>query len=245
MASPNIEAEHVQPNQDQPEVPANNASDRLDNSVNSPGTFSVAPGGTISLATGDTYDNGRIEFTVGGGGATTVQMPNTNPRRMLFKNTSGETVTLENSTSTAANPVTIGDGVEVDVFYTGTDFETAFSGGAGGGRTVATVQTTDATVTTLAAIPIASGSSICLRAFGVAQGPSDATVGFNMTGAGHNAAGTSVLDGRIIDTMDDNANGYTLDIDVDDGADEIRIRVTGIAATTIDWRVEYEFTEEA
>jgi len=116
---------------------------------------------------------------------------------------------------------------------------------SGGGGTVATVQTTDATVTTLASISLASGSTVTVRGFGMAQGPSQASVGFNFTGCGHNAAGTSVRDGRVVDTMDDNTNNYALDIDVDDASDTMRIRVTGIAATTIDWRVEYETTEEA
>ena len=111
--------------------------------------------------------------------------------------------------------------------------------------TQATVQTTDATVTNIATIAVPSGSTISVRGFGMAQGPSQASVGFDFIATAHNAGGTTTLDGQTIRHMDDNTNGWTLTIDVDDTTDVIRLRANGAGSTTIDWRLRYETIEEA
>lgn len=122
--------------------------------------------------------------------------------------------------------------------------QTGGVGGGGAGPTEATVQTTDATVTNIATIAIASGESLVVRGWGVAQGPSDATEGYQFVATAVNIAGTSSLVGSAtITTM--GAEAWSLTIDVDDTTDVMRIRANGVAATTIDWRVKYETVVEA
>lgn len=111
--------------------------------------------------------------------------------------------------------------------------------------TIATLQTTNATVTDIATIAIAAGETVMVRGFGVAQGPSTASVGFEFIGTAHNAAGTTTLTGQNVRTHDDQTNSYALTIDADDTGDTLRIRATGIAATTIDWRISFETVVEA
>lgn len=127
----------------------------------------------------------------------------------------------------------------------GTDNITFAQVGGGDSRTLATLQTTDATVTDIFTEAIAAGESITVRGFGVAQGPSNASVGFDFVITAHNNGGTTTYDGGQIRHNDTNTNGWTVTADADDTGDTIRLRANGAGATTIDWRVEYEITVEA
>lgn len=124
----------------------------------------------------------------------------------------------------------------------------AQAGGSATNRwTEATVQTTDATITNLATIALASGEAKIVRFFGIGTLASSAnSFAFNGSIAGKNNGGTSaILATAIVDTYDgDGGNSWAFTADVDDTTDTIRLRVTGQAATTIDWRVQYEVVTE-
>ncbi len=139
---------------------------------------------------------------------------------------------------TTSGAITIGTTATTFVQMLGRDVEVNPS-------TIATLQTTDDTVTDIATISVAAGETVMVRGFGVAQGPSTASVGFEFIGTAHNAAGTTTLTGQTVRTHDDQTNSYALTIDADDTGDTLRIRATGIAATTIDWRISYETVVEA
>lgn len=121
-------------------------------------------------------------------------------------------------------------------------------GGGGSNRwTEATVQTTDATVTDIALIALASGEAKVVRGFiiGTLSGSANSFAA-SFIAAGKNNGGTSAqLAAASITKLDgDGGNTWDVTIDVDDTGDDIRIRVTGQAATTIDWRVQYETITE-
>ena len=165
-------------------------------------------------------------------------------------NNSDDVCTVENSAGAGTGQPVISVG-EASIFhYDGTNFIDITSLAITEDvsitqSTIATLQTTDATVTDIATIAIASGETAMVRGFGVAQGPSTASVGFEFIGTAHNAAGTTTLTGQTVRTHDDQVNSYALTIDADDTGDTLRIRATGIAATTIDWRISYETVVEA
>jgi hypothetical protein len=120
-------------------------------------------------------------------------------------------------------------------------------GGSGSGFTEATVQTTDATVTNIATIALASGEATVVHGFIIGtQGSSANSLAASFTAAGKNNGGTSAqLAAASITTIDgDGGNAWAVTIDVDDTTDAIRIRVTGQAATTINWTVKYETITE-
>jgi hypothetical protein len=117
-------------------------------------------------------------------------------------------------------------------------------GGSAANRwTEVTVQTTDGT-TDDTLIALASGDATIVRGFGVGIGPSG-TIGFNFTIVGENSGGTSTEIGTAqIYTADGTGATYTFDVDVDDTGDDIRIRVTGTAAETVNWTFQYEVITE-
>jgi hypothetical protein len=111
-----------------------------------------------------------------------------------------------------------------------------------------TLQTTDATVTNIAAISLASGEAKVVRGF--ITGTELSTANFfsaNFVAQGKNNGGTSAegASAPVIDKLDASpAGAWDFDVDVDDTTDTIRLRVTGEAATTIDWKVQYEVITE-
>jgi hypothetical protein len=124
-----------------------------------------------------------------------------------------------------------------------TDLTYVQASGGQTGRTVATLQTTDATITDIKTIAVGSGETVMIRGFGVSQAPSTDGNGYHFFATASNNAGTTTLAGQTVTKQGSNA--AVLTIDADDTGDTIRIRATGIAATTIDWRVEYDTTTEA
>lgn len=121
-------------------------------------------------------------------------------------------------------------------------------GGAASNRWVeAILETTDATVTSIADIPLASGEAKVVRGFiiGTESGTANSFAA-NFIAAGKNNGGTSAeLASAVIDKLDASpAGAWDFTIDVDDTGDDLRLRVTGEAATTIDWRIQYEVITE-
>ena len=106
-----------------------------------------------------------------------------------------------------------------------------------------TVNTTDATVTTLAAITLADNTTYSFRVKVVGR--------FNSTtaksiwvdidfGAYRNNSGSATLIGTRVITQDDvGSPGYVVDIDV--SSNDVRVRVTGAASETVSWAAEVEW----
>lgn len=101
----------------------------------------------------------------------------------------------------------------------------------------ATVQTTDATKTTIVAISVPSGEERTMRVSlsGVEDNANNVT--FDLIATARNVAGTTTL--ISIATGFNNINPVTstwvVELDIDDASDELRLDVTGDAATTINW----------
>lgn len=118
---------------------------------------------------------------------------------------------------------------------------TEVGGGVGNSRIIDTVQTTDATQTVLAAVSVASNKLITLRGWGTGYKDDDGdSFTFEVIASVQNEGGTTVEKGSIINTLDPDATGWSVDWVGDDGSDEGRLRVTGTAAETVDWRFEYD-----
>lgn len=104
-----------------------------------------------------------------------------------------------------------------------------------------TVQTTDATVTTVASGTIASG--VAVRIFAIVTARRSDVAGetgtYVLTAGGENIGGTTALVGSVatVDSGEDVA-GWNATIDFDDASDSWRVRVTGEAAKTIQWTAD-------
>lgn len=156
-------------------------------------------------------------------GAAISVVEGTNNANTLWQHTTSGAITIG---STALTFAQIGGGTPLNV------------------GTEASVQTTDATVTNIFTVALAAGETKTIRGFGVAQGPSNASVGFDFVVTAHRDGATSTSDGSQIRHNDTGANGWTVTFDVDDTTDVMRIRANGAGATTIDWKLRYEVITE-
>lgn len=243
MATDHLQIPDITASQNQKEVTANAAHNLLDRAMNQLVQKTVVSGSN-TLSTTQARENAVIEVIGTPGAAWQLDLPDTNERvLMIINNTDGQG-TIRNSASGGSGQPVLEIGESTLFHYDGTDFIEVVGADAGSGSSVATVQTTDATVTNLDTVAVASGETVSIHGFGTGQGPSNASIGFHFIGTAHNNGGTTTLDGRVVDILDDNANGWTVDIDADDTGDTIRIRVTGAGGTTIDWRVQYEIVTE-
>lgn len=239
--TPNLLIEHITASQATKEVTANEAFDKLDKASND--TFDVDLGsGDVTLASLDFRENvhfSAINHTVARI-LTVVQL------KRLFLVTNNGTAALTVKLGTTSLTVPVG---ETHTFYTdGTANGLASAGGgAGGGSglTTATVQTTDATVTNLTTIALASGEGKVVRGYGTGFEPAtEDALHFEILVGGANTGGTSRFQGKKITQLSEAGSppeaNWSVDADVDDTGDTIRIRVTGEAAKTIDWEIQFE-----
>jgi hypothetical protein len=118
----------------------------------------------------------------------------------------------------------------------------------GGSRqeTSPSVQTTNATETDLFTVPVPAGSSVTIRGFG--SGIEDSTgdtYGFDFLASARNQGGTTTLKGKTLTKQDPDLTGFDVDIDADDTGDTIRVRVTGVVATTVAWLGRFDVLENA
>ena len=214
MATDHLQIPDIAASQNNKEVTANDAHNLLDRAMNQIVQKTVAAGAQ-AFTTTETRENTLIELTGTPGAVAQIDMPDGNERKLTVVNNTDDQVTIRNSASGGTGQPVLEVGEAASFHYDGTDFIDFSSlyavASAGDSRTVATAQTTDATVTTLASEALAAGETKTIRGFGMAQGPSNASVGFNFVGTAHNDGGTTTFDGRVVDTMDDNANGWTLD----------------------------------
>ena len=157
---------------------------------------------------------------------------------------------LMNETALSAIAITVGEiPVGAVVLYEGqttidgsevwADFHYHF--GAAEGK--ATVQTTDATVTTIASVAVAEDEAVTVTAAisGAIADYSAAIGGEVMIVARRAAAGNVTAVGSVTaDVQEDSGSSPTFTADVDTGTQTVRIRVTGVAAETWNWRVSYQ-----
>ncbi len=103
-----------------------------------------------------------------------------------------------------------------------------------------TIITTDDTATTLASWTVPDDSSVVVQATVVARNTSTGAIaGFYKFAAGKNVGGNVSLVGSILDIISaiKDLSMLTASCTLDVSGTDIRVRVTGIAATTIEWMV--------
>lgn len=107
----------------------------------------------------------------------------------------------------------------------------------------ATVQTTDATVTTLASISVAEGRMITVKGMvnGLRSTFAEAIGGSFMTVFRRGTGGNVVIVGAPeVHYSEDSSGSPIFNLDADTSTQTARIRVTGEAAKTFNWSVKYE-----
>lgn len=103
----------------------------------------------------------------------------------------------------------------------------------------ATASTTDGTQTTCGTYTVPTSYGVVMEAMIVAtKRDRSVSVGWTLLASAANAAGTVTLHGTPVVTGPTDA-ATTWDVTVDISGTSLRVRVTGAAATTIDWRVTY------
>lgn len=110
-------------------------------------------------------------------------------------------------------------------------------------KSYASVQTTDATVTTLISKTLAEGKAYIIVAKVVGkQADTNRASYVRRVCVYRPAAGSATLQGSVQDelTIESDANW---DCTVDVSGNDARVRITGVAATTIDWKGSLEFIE--
>lgn len=117
-----------------------------------------------------------------------------------------------------------------------------------GGFRVATATTTDATVTTLASIPVVPLGGITVKGY-VTGRKADGSAGASreiLAAARRTAAGNVTSIGTDHGTLvEDSAGTPAITTDVDTTTQTVRIRVTGIAAETWQWTARYDIGRTA
>lgn len=107
----------------------------------------------------------------------------------------------------------------------------------------AQVQTTDATQTTIASISVAEDQLVLIHALvqALRSDASEAYAAIKMAAVRRAAAGNVTLVGSVVDIAEQEDSGGAPDatLDVDTGTQTARIRVTGEAAKTFNWKVTY------
>lgn len=105
----------------------------------------------------------------------------------------------------------------------------------------ATVQTTDATKTTLVAISVPSGDerTISVKLSGVEDNANN--VNFDLIATARNVAGTTTMisEATGFNEIVPETSTWEVEIIADNGSNELRLNVTGDAATTIEWTAHY------
>jgi len=105
-------------------------------------------------------------------------------------------------------------------------------------------QTTDATVTTLFSLPLAELQSGTLKGTIIASTPdhTNTVSGDFLIGARRASGGNVTLVGAVVANIN-SSSAATFTCDVDTGTQTMRVRVTGVAATTYNWNTHVEWTK--
>jgi len=118
--------------------------------------------------------------------------------------------------------------------YTGSEYHIKQAG----------VQTTDATVTTIASVSVAEDQALVVDGIivGVQDDHSEAVGGRFMAVFRRATAGNVTLVGSVDSSVQEDSGGApTFTLDADTSSQTARIRITGVAATNINWVVTYRY----
>lgn len=106
-------------------------------------------------------------------------------------------------------------------------------------KATGTVQTTDAvTTTTVATFTVPTGSSVRCRIIVVGRSAANVSISREVAISASDASGTLLQDGTTDVTLPINGNATlaaTATITADCSGNTVRVRVTGLVATTINW----------
>lgn len=153
----------------------------------------------------------------------------------------GPVLTLTADNAVAVTPVggtinVLGDGVSVTT--TGNNGTHSITISATGGQ-VDLLQTNDATQQTLATITLAANEVVLVNSqvVGAYQAANNAAIGgdFEVLARKQGAAGAAII-GNIVPIAAIKSNGSTAQITVSTAGNTVVVRVTGEAATTINWK---------
>ena len=111
----------------------------------------------------------------------------------------------------------------------------------------AQVQTTDATVTTCGYFTLPDECAAFVRAYviGIQSGSTNAAAYHLQAGAKGQSGTRSLITGgphKITESGTNMEDVGTWDCTIDVSGNDVRVRVTGLAATTIDWQTTMEIT---
>lgn len=100
------------------------------------------------------------------------------------------------------------------------------------------IQTVGVTTTTVLEMPLVDGCSYHITASVVGRATDGSTITANRFAGAKRVSGTASLVDVVVSLItatDLSLSGSVITMDVDDTAKTIRVRVTGVALTTIDW----------
>jgi len=126
MSSDHLQIPDVQANDDQKEVPINAGTNLLDRAMN--GEASITITAADQFTTTETRENGFIEM-IGTPGDTTVDMPDTNKRRLTLLNSTDGVMTIQNSVGGGSGLPILQIGDIQEFVYDGVDFVVLFKKG--------------------------------------------------------------------------------------------------------------------
>lgn len=151
-----------------------------------------------------------------------------------------------NTLSSTAGAIAIGPlaGQNVDVTAAAVTFDGISAGFANSSTRwmQAGVQTTDATQTTIASITVATNEAVCVEAriIGMRDDFSACCGGTVLYTARNAGAGAIEASVPLIETQEDSAGAPALDADV--SGNDVRLRITGLAAQNWNWVADYRYT---
>lgn len=110
-------------------------------------------------------------------------------------------------------------------------------------KAYASVQTTDATVTTLMSKTLAEGKAYIIIANIIGKQADTNRASYVRRACVYRpAAGSATLQGSVQDELTVESDA-SWDCTIDVSGNDVRVRITGVAATTIDWKGSLEFIE--
>lgn len=198
--------------------------------------------GTMGFLTG-----GATRVTIDNGGGVGIGVSTIDPSALLQLNSTTRGVLPPRMTTTQRDAIA-SPATGLTIYNTTTSVLNTFNGTSwvvvDSSNTVvrqsATVQTTDATVTTLDLFTLADETVVSVHAWihGLVTG-GDAAV-YDLVGAVKRvSAGAATVIATLPATSTPIEDNAAWDATLDVSGNDVRVRVTGVAATTINWRVEW------
>jgi len=184
MATDNLQIPDISASQNQKEVTANAAHNLLDRAINSNATKAITV--STSFTTTEARENFVIELTGTPGAPRTIDMPDTNNRRLTVVNNTDAVMTIRSSTGLGDGQPVIAVGAAADFHYDGLDFFDITTLGGAGSSGAAPVEDFIFFPVEGHINPTATGGSAVLATVAVAADQPDVTsLDFNQTTAEH------------------------------------------------------------